>query len=534
VAKKREFSQRMVDRKTVEMVLPICAEVLRRRAHPLYTYAPDDHAERNQLGFHQSTAMIRLVFGGNQSGKTRCVAQEVAMLLLGKHRFRAVRTPIRVYAISASYRTLQEGLYRHLKYLLPEWEVAAKGPLISGGWELPNYVRLRNGSQIDFISGEGREEARKKIQAAEIDVAVIDEEVDQLIWDELQVRRLARGGSVIVCATLVRSEPWCLALEDRSEAGDSEVHVTRLSTLKARDRGHVSARIVAEMESMLCDEDRAVRLLGKSRRNEGLVYPEFGRANIIEPFVIPKTWTRYCAMDPGWRTFAVLWVAVAPNGNYVIYREIYAHATHYQVISDTYFAASGYKKHPTKPHTWMWDDSRSEKFQVVWVDPSAFGHHETGEMRTGNLLAREGVPVCPARNDVMAGIELCRGSLMEGMDGVPRMRIFNTCRETVLELRQYRIQKDNKDANRHEKAGTPIKRKDHACDCWRYLEMGGLQYVPPADPRWCRTRDIENPLPIPVSQSMEQSYKEHWQKIMLDQRGAAYAPAHPGGIGGVY
>ena len=53
--------------------------------HPGDKYVPDDDKMRNQRAFHESTAMHRLIIGGNQSGKTRAAAQEVRWWLLENH-----------------------------------------------------------------------------------------------------------------------------------------------------------------------------------------------------------------------------------------------------------------------------------------------------------------------------------------------------------------------------------------------------------------------------------------------------------------
>ncbi|RPI11729.1 MAG: hypothetical protein EHM65_06840, partial [Acidobacteriales bacterium] len=238
-------------------------ELYRRKTHPFYTYVPDSHPDRNQLAFHASTAAIRLVYGGNQSGKSRSEAQEAAWWLTESHPYQTTPKCPRIYLVSASYRTVLEGVWKHLKVILPEWLVAKVGPRVPGPFDIPMFVRMKNGAQIDFISGEGGEDARRKLQAAEIDLLILDEEVDLDVWEEGQARRMGRGGRVIIGATLVRSEDWAVQLEERGIAGDPDVFLVRLSSYRARDAGHISAKVVAEMEAMLPDEEKQVRLHGK-------------------------------------------------------------------------------------------------------------------------------------------------------------------------------------------------------------------------------------------------------------------------------
>jgi len=527
----KRFAQ---DRSVIGLVLPLFAEIKRRQKHPFYKYKPDDHPDRNQLAFHQSEAPIRLVFGGNQSGKSRCVAQEIAWWLTESHPHRKTPPKPRIYCVSAGYRTLQEGIYRHLREILPEWLVLSRGANIAG-WDMPGHIRLKNMAQVDFISGEGREDARKKLQATEVDLAVVDEEVDQLLWEELQSRRITRGGSVIVAATLIRSEDWCVNLEEQAESGNSDVFLVRLSTYRARDAGHVSARVIREMETSLPPEEVEVRLHGKSRKSEGRVYPEFGKQHVIEPFAIPREWPRYCAIDPGWRTAACIWVAVAPDGKYVIYRELYFHGKTYIELAHSWFAATGYKRHPSNADLWIVDPDQTENIEVTWIDPSAFRHEISGTSGVGVLLAMAGLACAPARNDVDAGIEMCRTALMPGLDGIPRMRVFKTCENFIQECRAYRRPKDNRDTNKAEKSAKPIKRRDHLMDCWRYLELGGLESrgggvhfsaVPNPDLSQMPLVNARHP--------MREYFEKEWLGILRKQRDGGRPPQHVGGLGAEY
>lgn len=507
----------MRDRTALAIALPIAKETLRRRKHPFFSYRPDDHKLRPQLAFHRSRQINRIVFGGNQSGKSRAVAQEIAWWLTESHPFQPTPVAPKIFVLSAKYMTIQEGVWRHLRQILPEWEIEKVGPSIPQ-WEIPTYARMRRGGQIVFVSGSAQEEARRTVQAAAIHLAVIDEEIDEGIWKELVMRRLAYGGRVIVAATLVRSEPWCVELEERHEDGDPTVGLWRFDTERALECGHVKAEIVDEIKRNFSHEEQEIRLHGKSQRKEGIIYAEFGAPNVCKPFEIPKNWTRYMAIDPGWRTCAVLWAAVAPDGKYVIYREFYYKGARWTDIAAAIYQAEGR----------VWDHvngewrttSESETISVRWIDPSGFGMHEGGQMKIGNLLGQKPwkLVLVPAQNDLIAGIEACRRSLAPGLDGIPRMRIFNNCQGFLKEVRKYRWQRNNTDAGRPEARDVPVKRDDHSMDCWRYLELGGL--------RFRHELVQQNPFEIPVSVSapLEEIRRDHWQRVIDRQRrGEVYA-----------
>lgn len=536
----------------LQVLLNSLREIKRRQDHPYYAYTPDDHAQGNQLGFHKSTAMYRLLFGANRSGKSRAAAQDCCWFLTGEHPYQPVvkvKEDFRIWVVSASYRNIQEGIWGHLKKILPEWKVADVGPTIPGGWNIPAFIVMKNGHRVDFLSGEGREDARRKAQGAEIDRIYVDEEIDAALWEELLVRLGDRGGRVAVSATLLRSEQWCLDLEDRAALGDPEVHRFVLTAYRAVERGHMNAKVVRELENTLSAENREVRLEGKSRRAQGLVYKEFCDLNVVEDFDIPPDWTRYCAIDPGWRTCAVIWAAVSPAGKCVLYREHYWHGQKYREISDAIFAAEGYKRMERQvaiseeypelgtrmEPVWVFDESRTEEVQIHWIDPNNFGHHPSGERMIGHLFAEEGLVCAPARNEFDLGIELCRRSLMPDLDGVPKLRVFRSLTNFLKEIRSYRMTPDLGGSHQNERPGRPAKKNDHGLDGWRYMTMGGLEYVPINAERRSYDRRLRELDKLETVGGMDERLRKERIRVLRRERfGREDVQEHVGGLGTEY
>lgn len=537
------------NRPALDVLLPVLREIKRRKDHPYYAYKPDDNVDGNQLGFHKGTTLYRLLFGANRSGKSRAVAQEIVWYLTGEHPYQPVPKECRIWLVSAAYRTIKEGVYAHVKNVLPMWMVADVGPMIQGGWDIPSYIRMKNGNELNFISGEGKEDARKKVQGAEIDILAVDEEIDGVLMEELLVRIGSRGGRVMVSATLLRSEQWCLDLEDRAALGDPDVQLFRLTAKRAVERGHLSAKVVKEWENTFSEENREVRIEGKSRRHQGLIYKEFSEKNVIDDQDIPADWTRYCAIDPGWRTCAVLWIAVSPSNKCFVYREHYWHGAKYREILDNIFAAEGYREmqretllsadHPelgTKMEkVWVFDENKTEEIQIHWIDPSAFGHEVSGELKIGHLLASEGLTCAPARNDRELGIELCRRSIMADWDGVPALRVFRSCANFLKEIRSYRVHQDTSGATQNEKPGLPPKKNDHLLDAWRYMALGGLEYVPVSHERRAYEKKIRDLERLQTTTRMDERLRrDRLRSLRREEFGRDAEIEHVGGLGTDY
>ena len=222
-----------------------------RLEHEGYQYVPDDSAKRNQLGFHKSDALIRLAFGGNQSGKSRTAAEEIKMWFEGSHKYLDIPKAPKIYVVSALYQTHLEGIYRHLmggqkggksdKAILFDWMIDRVGPNHTDA-NMPKWITSTTGAVMNFLSAQGGESARRAMQAAAVDLVVIDEEVEEMHYTELLMRMLAKGGKMVISTTLVESHEWLCELEDRADSGDKDVALFRFDTGRALEAGHVKKK----------------------------------------------------------------------------------------------------------------------------------------------------------------------------------------------------------------------------------------------------------------------------------------------------
>lgn len=82
-------------------------------------------------------------------------------------------------------------------------------------------------------------------------------------------------------------------------------------------------RYVKRLENLPESEKQAF-LYGNWDIFEGQYFTEFDRnIHVIEPFIIPKHWKRYVAMDYGMDMCAVLWIARDTDGNAYVYKELH-------------------------------------------------------------------------------------------------------------------------------------------------------------------------------------------------------------------
>lgn len=453
-------------------------ELSRRNNHPFTGHKPLPKQEQ----FHRSEKQTRVNTGGNRSGKSRSSAQEILWWVTESHPYLKTPPHPRVWVISPEYRTLYEGVWIHLKFNIPDWEVLKIGPKVPG-WDLPTYVEFKKGGRIDFISAEGGDD-RTKLQAAAIDLVVIDEEVGFELMTEIEARLLDRDGRIVVGATLVKSEEWILRLIDAAEAGDPDVDHFEFDT---RDNPYISEKARKRFIAKLPDDEYEVRILGKGRRTRGLIYSKFlpnlktdqRHGHLIEPFDIPQGWTKAMCLDGGYRVAAALWMAITPPpSKCILYREMYLPYSEARDWVDFIYSNEGWVQDEKKNPYFGWVvGPEYEEISLRLVDPSDFSHQKDGSVGPATRLSENyGLELCPGTNDKGQNILDVR-TLIEHN----KLFVFNTLTNFVAEIKKYRIKpiKDGAKKDLDHPADRPIKKHDHLMNCLEYLASQQISYVAP-------------------------------------------------------
>jgi len=176
----------------------------------------------------------------------------------------------------------------------------------------------------------------------------------------------------------------------------------------------------------------------------GRVYPNFDEQNIIEKQNI--TFKRKLAgVDWGTRNpFVIVVGGEDYDGRIVIIEEVYKVG-----LSEPDFireAQAIQRKHP--------------EIEAWYCDPSGAGHIQS--------FQNVGINAYPADNSVIDGINEVEKSLRCDFTGTPGLVVFNTCVNTIREMKAYRFGKDIGGVRRE----VPEKQNDHCPDAIRYLVKG--------------------------------------------------------------
>ena len=185
--------------------------------------------------------------------------------------------------------------------------------------------------------------------------------------------------------------------------------------------------------------------------SEGAAFSEFNpRIHVVEPYDIPHGWAKFRACDYGYGSMtAVLWFAVTPSEQIVIYRELYVNKTTASDLADM-----------------IKEIEKGESIRYGVLDSSLW--HNRGD--TGPSLAEQMIlkgcrwrPSDRSKGSRIAGKnELHRRLQVDEFTKEPRLVFFNTCRNLVTELPSLPLDKNNlEDVD----TKSPI---DHGYDALRY------------------------------------------------------------------
>ncbi len=165
----------------------------------------------------------------------------------------------------------------------------------------------------------------------------------------------------------------------------------------------------------LPENQRKALLYGDWNIFEGQYFPEFSEAtHVTDPFPIPPEWRRYRTIDYGLDRLACLWVAVSPEGDFYVYKELCASDL---IISDAAAA--------------ILERNGSDKIYATLAPPDLWSRsQETGKSKA-ILFAENGLPLTRSSNDRETGW-LSVKELIKPREGAPpRLRFFRQCAEVI-------------------------------------------------------------------------------------------------------
>ncbi|MDH2400784.1 terminase family protein [Bradyrhizobium sp. SSUT18] len=232
-------------------------------------------------GVHQ-----RLIYGGNQSGKTLSAAFEVALHMTGDYPFwwtgKRFDKPIRVWAVGESGQLVRDTLQKKLcgddefgTGMIPLESFAKRPVMVPGGTGAVDtmFVAHQTDGVADGTSSltyKSFEMRREKLQGESVDVIWIDERPGEDIYSELLARTSATDGHLIVSYTPVGDGAAAGVTYKFLSEPSSDRAVFRIPSAEVK---HISEARREELSSGYSEHEREARIEGTPQLGAGPIFP---------------------------------------------------------------------------------------------------------------------------------------------------------------------------------------------------------------------------------------------------------------------
>ena len=237
---------------------------------------------------------------------------------------------------------------------------------------------------------------------------------------------------------------------------------------------------VRKLENLPEDRKKAM-LYGDWDVYEGMYFTEFRREiHVIEPFVIPKHWNRYMALDYGLDMFALLFIATDEKGNDYVYNEIHQSNL---IISEA-----------AKRIT-----SRHEKVQNIYAPPDLWNRRQETGKSVAEIFFNNGVILTKCSSNRVNGWYSVKEKLHPikvrdiqtgEIKTTSRLKIFSNCTNLIRCIPQ--LQHSEKDPN---DVATEPHEFTHITDALRYycVSRPSKTEIPKIQKQTTFNFDIEKP-----------------------------------------
>lgn len=219
---------------------------------------------------------------------------------------------------------------------------------------------------------------------------------------------------------------------------------------------------VKALENLPEDRKQAM-LYGNWDVFDGQFFREFNRSiHVIEPFKIPDNWNRYIATDYGLDMFAVLFIAIDPQGKAYVYNEIHKSNL---IVSEARQVLKSIMRH--------------YKYKYIYAPPDLWNRNRDTGKSTAEMFFEGGINLTKASNNREAGwlavkellkIKKIRHEQTGGLIEDSNLKIFSNCINLIRCLPQ--LQHDEKNPN---DVATEPHELTHITDALRYFCVSRTQ-----------------------------------------------------------
>jgi len=436
-------------------------EIQRRKQEGmLYRFAPND----SQIPILNSLKAVKLVIGGNRSGKSHCSAYETACHITGVYpdwwegyRF---HEPIDCGIVSVDTDQMIKGAQQKMMGWPDEFgtgfipkdliifDELKERPQTNGCLQRVSVRHASGGnSRVFFMTFEQK---LKSFMGFMWRHCWFDEEPPFKYFDEVRFRMMDKGGRILLSFYPPDGQTELLTFLD--EMMDKTPEYIDQFSLQWSDNPTLDPETVEMMEKTTPDWLKESRKYGRPGVGEGRVIPFSRDVYTCEPFEIEPHWPQIAAIDVGYDhgTGAVCLALDNQSNTIYAFREYFSKETLPAV-------------HASALRKWG---------KVPFIADAPMNRRESNGKSLYDVYQEEGLEIITRQTDVMASINKINTVISER-----RFYVFDTCRVLLDQMGKYRRSKN-------EKTGkiTIVKKDDDVIDPLRSalmnLEEARLPGVP--------------------------------------------------------
>ncbi len=297
----------------------------RRLEESIRYYTP--HSKQN--GFHRDTSRIRLILGGNRSGKSESSMKEATAHALGYRPWLAeddpsyrvpVQVPNRGLIVGESFGEqvkkvlvpkLLGDVEKGLPGSIPKKEFSTYKKNQAG---VITTIYFSNGSRMDFQSYDQDVDL---FESSDYDWCALDEPVPRPIWVAIMRGLTDRNAPVWMAMTPLK-EAWIFdELVSKDHIGKHFFDI--------EDNLHfgLTREGIDNFSDLLTEDEREARLRGRFFHLTGLVYKTYGAVHRIPRQKLSPIWGMWMHIDTHARTpHHAVWGSILPDGSIWICGEL--------------------------------------------------------------------------------------------------------------------------------------------------------------------------------------------------------------------
>lgn len=299
-----------------------------RRKKRLDTYFEGAHP--GQLQFHKASKRIRFIFAGNRGGKTTAGVVEFIMWNTGTHKFLKTKTPIKSAIVVPDFTN---HAVKILEPKLDEWVSEGQIKKVERNQaKAISRIYWTCGSITDIYSWD---QDPMVFEGSDYDLVWFDEPAPRTIWAAMWRACTDRGGSMYLTGTPLNCD-WLFSEFQKIKDNDNHPlmwYVIFDQWANARNIGNgdesLGRQRLEELASLYDEEEKNARVRGMFVQMSGMIFKSWSQEHhLLEPFPIPYRWQVIESIDPHpQKPWAVVWIALAPNGAKILLSSLYADGT---------------------------------------------------------------------------------------------------------------------------------------------------------------------------------------------------------------